>query len=166
MKENTTSTARQIIRIFPLLMRNMRAELRSADEWISPSQFRFMSMISEKDFSMSELATKQAVTKASMSNSVTSLVERGWVQRIPDPLDRRSIKVELTPAGLQLLLEIDRHLELRVSQMIEKLEPGQQACLGDGLEVLEKLLQNALPSKEPNTTGSDPAKSRLAGDCK
>ena len=52
---------------------------------------------------MSALAAWQNVDKSTMTMQVKTLLERGFVQRSPDPEDRRAVIVELTEAGREVL---------------------------------------------------------------
>lgn len=52
---------------------------------------------------MSALASWQNVDKSTMTMQVKTLLERGFVQRSPDPEDRRAVIVELTDAGGEVL---------------------------------------------------------------
>ncbi len=46
-----------------------------------------------------ELASQMAVTPASMTNRVDNLADKGYVERIPCPNDRRSWHIKMTPKG-------------------------------------------------------------------
>jgi DNA-binding MarR family transcriptional regulator len=50
---------------------------------------------------LSDLAARAGMTHQSMSELVASLERRGWVERRPDPSDRRARLVCLTPEGTQ-----------------------------------------------------------------
>ena len=52
---------------------------------------------------MSALAAWQNVDKSTMTMQVKTLLKRGFVQRSPDPEDRRAVIVELTEAGREVL---------------------------------------------------------------
>ncbi|MCH5677669.1 MarR family winged helix-turn-helix transcriptional regulator [Streptomyces gilvus] len=55
------------------------------------------------DMRMSKLADLLAVDMSVTSRHVAHLAERGWIDRSPDPADKRSRIVHLTPAGLARL---------------------------------------------------------------
>ncbi|GLF96608.1 MarR family winged helix-turn-helix transcriptional regulator [Streptomyces yaizuensis] len=55
---------------------------------------------------LSRLAELLAVDTSVSSRHVTHVVERGWVERAPDPHDRRSRILRLTPAGRGMLTEL------------------------------------------------------------
>ena len=57
---------------------------------------------------MSRLAELLAVDMSVTSRHVAHVVERGWLERSPDPDDRRSRILRLTPAGQDLLDDLGR----------------------------------------------------------
>ncbi|QCU77813.1 MarR family transcriptional regulator [Citricoccus sp. SGAir0253] len=70
------------------------------------------------------LAEASAVDRSSASDVLARLEARGWTRRTPDPADRRTRRVALTPAGEDLLREVGPGV-LRVQRRI--LEPVDAA---------------------------------------
>lgn len=66
------------------------------------------------DMRMSKLAELLAVDMSVASRHVAHVAERGWIERSPDPADKRSRILRLTPAGQGRLDEIAD----RTSQML------------------------------------------------
>lgn len=65
------------------------------------------------DLRIGTLAELLAVDMSVTSRHVTHLAERGWIDRSPDPADRRSRILRLTPDGRARLAELsDRAAEL------------------------------------------------------
>ncbi|HEY9372163.1 MarR family winged helix-turn-helix transcriptional regulator [Streptomyces sp.] len=62
------------------------------------------------DMRMSRLAELMAVDMSVCSRHAAHTVEHGWVERLPDPDDRRSRILRLTPAGHDMLDELDRRV--------------------------------------------------------
>jgi DNA-binding MarR family transcriptional regulator len=56
--------------------------------------------------SPSELGDRLIVTRATVTGLLDSLERRGFVRRVANPDDRRSIFVEITPEGLEVLHEV------------------------------------------------------------
>ena len=54
----------------------------------------------------SELGERMVVTRATVTGVVDSLERRGFVRRSSNPADRRSLLVEITPAGLTVVQEL------------------------------------------------------------
>ena len=82
------------------------------------------------------LVRDTGVTSGTMTNRVDRLVRRGLVRRESDPADRRSVRVELTPAGratvdgaLVDLLEAEHEL-------LAGLDGPTRTTLADGLRQL------------------------------
>ncbi|MGI5397923.1 MarR family winged helix-turn-helix transcriptional regulator [Streptomyces sp. CA-135486] len=55
---------------------------------------------------ISRLAELLAVDMSVTSRHVAHVAERGWIERLPDPGDRRSRILRLTPAGLDMIDEL------------------------------------------------------------
>ncbi|MDN0199452.1 MarR family transcriptional regulator [Streptomyces sp. S.PNR 29] len=66
------------------------------------------------DMRMSKLAELLAVDMSVTSRHVAHVAERGWIERSPDPADKRSRILRLTPAGRAQLDE----LSLRITQLL------------------------------------------------
>ncbi|MFI5978676.1 MarR family winged helix-turn-helix transcriptional regulator [Streptomyces sp. NPDC051452] len=60
------------------------------------------------DMRMSKLAELLAVDMSVTSRHVAHVVARGWIERSPDPADKRSRILRLTPEGIQQLDELSR----------------------------------------------------------
>ena len=56
--------------------------------------------------SPSELGDRLIVTRATVTGLLDSLERRGFVRRTANPTDRRSLVVEITPTGLEVLQEV------------------------------------------------------------
>ncbi|MFI1394638.1 MarR family winged helix-turn-helix transcriptional regulator [Streptomyces sp. NPDC020681] len=57
---------------------------------------------------ISRLAELLSVDMSVTSRHVAHAAERGWIERLPDPGDKRSRILRLTPAGLDMLDELAR----------------------------------------------------------
>jgi DNA-binding MarR family transcriptional regulator len=61
------------------------------------------------------------VTKGNLVGLIDRLTERGWVERVPDPADRRVNKVQLTGVGKQVLEKVYPDQLTAVELMMSKL---------------------------------------------
>ncbi|MFF7310628.1 MarR family transcriptional regulator [Streptomyces sp. NPDC008137] len=68
------------------------------------------------DMRMSKLAELLAVDMSVTSRHVTHVVDRGWIERSPDPADKRSRILRLTPKGHAQLDELSR----RTTEVLEE----------------------------------------------
>ncbi|WP_328488079.1 MarR family winged helix-turn-helix transcriptional regulator [Streptomyces zaomyceticus] len=62
------------------------------------------------DMRMGRVSELMAVDMSVSSRHVAHTVDRGWVERLPDPDDRRSRILHLTLAGEDMLAVLDRRL--------------------------------------------------------
>jgi len=89
--------------------------------------------------SLAELAAAEQVKPPTMSRIVDALVERGLVTRIANPGDRRSVEIEATREGSQML---DAGRERRVAALVarlRKLADSERRALARGAEILERV---------------------------
>ncbi len=120
-------------RVFSRLLREERIEINSAQGRILFSLWR------EDGVPISDLARKTALSKSTLTSMLDRLVTQGYVERIPDPDDRRAIRIART--------EKDRALEAdyrRVSdQMTEVFYRGFADADADRFEgYLKRIVEN------------------------
>ena len=116
MKRPSRDVAREILKIIPLVMRTVAAELRAAGELPAPAHFGLLTMLSAQPRTLSELANLQGVSLPTMSNSITAMVQRGWVRRTAPPKDRRVVIIEVTPTGRAALERVGRAAEAHLAR--------------------------------------------------
>ncbi len=81
------------------------------------------------------------ITSGTMTRQLQQLEAAGWVGRTPNPHDARSLLVQLSPAGLEL---IDRALEAHVAneaRLLATLPAATQVQLAEGLSALLAILE-------------------------
>ncbi|MDP8257234.1 MAG: MarR family transcriptional regulator [Candidatus Alcyoniella australis] len=87
---------------------------------------------------MSCLADGLRLAPSTLTGIIDRLIERGFVERRPDPEDRRVVRVQLSRAGKRLFREITAYRRKFTEQVIKHLNPAQ---LGQLLEHLEAIAQ-------------------------
>jgi DNA-binding MarR family transcriptional regulator len=137
---NNAEIASEVVQIIPLLMRNIHSYMRCHNEGMATAHFRLLTILDKRSRNMSELADMQAVSLATMSNSVAILVEKGWVIRISSPDDRRIVRIEITELGRQKLAEIGEHLQSNLSNFMTELSQDEMNIVGPALVILHRLL--------------------------
>src|SRR5262249_53001970 len=135
-------TARDILEIVPLVMRTVAAELRAAGELPAPAHFGLLSILSERSRMLTELASIQGVSLPTMSNSISAMVERGWVRRTAPQADRRVAIIEVTPTGRAALERVARAAEAPLAEVLAGLDAPSRRRLHGGLDVLRKVFSN------------------------
>jgi DNA-binding MarR family transcriptional regulator len=131
--------ARELLEIMPLVMRTVAAELRSAGELPAPAHFGLLMTLTERARTLTELAAVRGVSLPTMSNSVTALVQRGWIRRSVPGKDRRSVLIDVTPSGRAALERVTRIAETHLSELLAPLDRTARRRLVAGLGVLRKL---------------------------
>ncbi|MBZ0291943.1 MAG: MarR family transcriptional regulator [Anaerolineae bacterium] len=121
----------------------MTAEIRQAEPLVSPVHFRLLWILRHQSLTLSALAEIQAVSLPTMSNSVTILEERGWVNRTRSEQDRRKVMIELTPIGEAVLEEMQRYTERRIGEIIASVTTAEQEQVAKGLSILERAFATA-----------------------
>ncbi|NMC80683.1 MAG: MarR family transcriptional regulator [Chloroflexi bacterium] len=147
MSEDRQLVAREFLKVIPNLMWKVNYDLRCTRGGIEPSHFRLLALLESGPCNLSELAGRQSVSLATVSNTISTLAERGWVMRSPVSHDRRMIQVALTPYGQAVLAEILAHMESRVADMLEDLDDNQVLQLKTGVDLLSQILETA-PEKD------------------
>ncbi len=83
---------------------NALGERLRAEHGLTMGQFEFLRIIdSRDDCRVNDLAEEAAITVGATSKGVDRLEAAGWVVRRPNPSNRRSSLLELTPDGDKLL---------------------------------------------------------------
>ena len=93
--------------------------------------------------SLTELATAEGVTPATMSKLVTALEGEGFARRYPDVNDARSIRIEAT-AKARRILERGRSRRLDLLEgLLAEATSAEIDAVGTAAEVLERALESA-----------------------
>ena len=138
------AVAQEIVKVIPQVMRTIGAERQFSGHAMLPAHLHLLIILANHPCNLSELAVRHAVSLPTMSNSISVLVERGWVNRVPSPDDRRQVLLELTPDGRVVLTEIKSRAEARVAEVLGKLSSDDLASLSAGLAVLEQAFTFAM----------------------
>ena len=89
-----------------------------------------------------ELARLEQVEPPTMTKLVDALVRDGLVVREPDPDDARAVQVRATPTGASTLRRGRARRVQTLRARLATLSPAELAALGEGVEVLERILQD------------------------
>ena len=135
--------ARAVLKIVPLVMRTIAAELRAAGELPAPAHFGLLSMLSAQPRTLTELASLQGVSLPTMSNSISAMVQRGWVKRTAPVRDRRVVIIEVTAAGRAALQRVGRCAESHLADVLRPLDATAGRRLRGGLGVLREVFTRA-----------------------
>lgn len=138
--------AREILEIVPLVMRTVAAELRSAGEMPAPAHFGLLTVLGDQPRTLTELALLQGVSLPPMSNSISTLEQRGWVKRSSPAKDRRVVLIEITPVGKATVERVGRAAESHLGDRLAALDGPSRRKLQGGLAVLRQVFDAPPPS--------------------
>jgi DNA-binding MarR family transcriptional regulator len=93
---------------------------------------------------LTELAERAQITKQSMGYLVDYLEERGYVERVPDPVDRRAKLVRYTERG--------REVDQVAREIVQRLEVDWACRLGEHkMDQLHQLLRELITALEKDS---------------
>ena len=141
MSTSARAIASRICNLIPAIERAVSSELRRSSPYVTPSHLGLLAALARGPASLSRLSEMLAVSLPTMSNSVTTFVERGWVKRDQSEEDRRFIKIELTAKGRKALVDIRRRAELLLTARLAPLPPAKRKEVNVALKVLQEAFQ-------------------------
>ena len=103
-------------------------------EGISMAQLHVLNLVeSHGDIAMSRLAEMLDVSVSNATGLIDRVEERGFVERMRVPTDRRMVLVRLTPAGRHMLDEIEAVREQTIRRVLDQLDSAQLAGVASAM---------------------------------
>jgi DNA-binding MarR family transcriptional regulator len=141
--------AEELLHIVPRLGRLLALTMRDEDEEeTSMMQITVLFHIEHNPLTTSELARHRRVSLQAASALVQSLVERGWVVRIPDPNDRRQSLLQITPEGQARAQAAKHQVANRLAALLENLSPEETDAAKIFLPALNRILMKKLTADD------------------
>ena len=159
-RPDAQSAARDILKIIPLVMRTVAAELRAAGEMPAPAHFGLLTMLGSQPRTLTALAQLQGVSLPTMSNSISTLVDKGWVTRTSPAGDRRVAIIEVTPLGQATVARVGKAAEAHLAEKLAVLDAPARRRLQAGLSVLRRVFGAPPAAVAGRQTRSNPEPKR------
>jgi DNA-binding MarR family transcriptional regulator len=142
MPTEAFSVARALLDTLPLLNRTVSGIVQGdAPDSLTMPQFRVLAHLSGGALTVSELARRRRVAMASMGELAQALVERGLVERRPDPQDRRQQRLSLSEAGRRRYEGAHALAQAQIADLLAaRLSPEELAAVGAALPALRRAL--------------------------
>jgi DNA-binding MarR family transcriptional regulator len=138
----TTSQADLAVRLRHVIARTARRLRQEAGEGLSPSQAAALATIDRHGpLTPSELAVRERIQRPTATRLIARLEETGFVDRTPDPTDRRSCVVSLTPAGRELVGRVRIRKDAYLARRLRDLDADERATLDRAAAILERVLE-------------------------
>lgn len=138
MEQDELMAAREMLDVIPLIMRTLRPDLHNPAGLPNPGHFHLLHALLDGPHNLSELAERHNVTLPTMSNTITTLCEHGYVQRAQAEDDRRRVVIRLTPSGREMLAKIRVYTEAHLADILRPLSDEDKQQLIAGLAVLRR----------------------------
>jgi DNA-binding MarR family transcriptional regulator len=120
------------------LARQMR--LSATHAGLTPTQMSVLSSVVRRgSLRLAELQTIEAVNPTMLSRIVGKLDDAGLNSRVCDPLDRRVVTVDVTPAGRRTHQQVRDERNRTLTAMLEALPAEQARAVIAALPALEAL---------------------------
>jgi MarR family transcriptional regulator, organic hydroperoxide resistance regulator len=131
---NTQPTQEEIITLAYQIARQMRKEVGGplADklrEKISSYQIHALYTLTQRSATMGELAEEMNISLPSATSLVDRLVKSGWVERRPDPKDRRIIRLSITEHGDKLCQTMKQERYKEFKFLLDTMPPADVVAL-------------------------------------
>ncbi|MEU3641862.1 MarR family transcriptional regulator [Lentzea sp. NPDC034063] len=114
-----------LMKAYSVLMKQFNAE----DIWgdLTMREYDVLYQLSKCDspLRMSELNRHVLLSQPALSRMVDRLVDRGYIDRCPDPGDRRGVRLTLTPAGRETQKQIGSPHARSVTRALSVLTPEE-----------------------------------------
>lgn len=126
----------QMIRTYDQMQNEVATQLQR--HGLTLPQFEVLSTLAVASCTnQQELAQRLQVTKGNLVGLIDRLTERGWVERVPDPEDRRVNKVRITADGKILLEKVYPDQLAAVEVLMTRLGQEEVDALKNLLKKLE-----------------------------
>jgi DNA-binding MarR family transcriptional regulator len=123
------------------IVRAARRLRQEAGSDLSPSLTAALSTVERHGpMTPSELAARERIQRPTATRVLARLEEMGLIARTPDPQDRRSSLVSVTPDASAMLAEQRTRKTAFLAERLDRLEPEDRAALERAADILEKVL--------------------------
>jgi len=119
---------------------------------MNPGDVRVLRTIMRRDSGqgvmVSELGSMLKVSSPFITQVTNGLVQKGWVDRSPDAVDRRVVRLRITPRGEEAVARVSKEFLAKYAGLTRSLGPEKT-------EELIRLLQEVHQYFEPKREGKD-----------
>jgi DNA-binding MarR family transcriptional regulator len=129
------------------MVKQLEQVIRShLDELLRPlglttQQYTALTVLERRDgLTSAQLARHSFVRPQTMHEMITSLDERGFIQRKRDPANRRVLLISLTRQGRKMVEKYDEEVRLLEEHMVSGLTLRQRKTLRDALDACRRNL--------------------------
>jgi DNA-binding MarR family transcriptional regulator len=123
------------------IARTARRLRQEAGTDLSPSMTAALATIERHGpMTPSEVASRERIQRPTATRVLARLEEMGLIVRTPDPQDRRSSLIAITPQASEMLAEQRTRKTAFLAERLDRLTPDDRAALGRAADILERML--------------------------
>jgi DNA-binding MarR family transcriptional regulator len=116
---------------------------------LNAAHFRLLDQLPPDGIRVTDLAARTRITKQALGQLAGQLADRGFVEMVPDPSDRRAKLVRCTPPGARATR--------RARQILAELEDQWRAQVGaERYAVFREVLAELVDGGDPNVSEPQP----------
>ena len=141
MASSPEHVARDLLEIAPLVVRDIRAEMRkrSSTELTVP-QFRSLNYVDKNPgTSLLEVANHLGLTPPSTSRLVDGLIARGLVSREDRPSDRRRLQLTVTSRGQRILENARKGTLTHLANLLSSISASDRENVSKAMKALQTI---------------------------
>jgi DNA-binding MarR family transcriptional regulator len=120
---------------------------------VPPTQLRVLTIVARnRHTNMSRLAEALDVVPSSASRLCDRLEATGMLRRVPDPRDRREVRLLLTPAARRMLDDLRERRRAALAEVLERMTPGGRQDLLRAMAAFDAAAVGAADDDETRQT--------------
>ena len=105
---------------------------------VPPAQLRVLTLVAaNRHTNMSRLAEALDVVPSSASRLCDRLEATGLLRRVPDPRDRREVRLLLTPSARRLMAELHERRRVALGDVLRRMSPAAREEMLRALHAFE-----------------------------
>jgi DNA-binding MarR family transcriptional regulator len=113
---------------------------RQAESGITQTQLAALSTVERHGpLTAGDLAAHEQIQKPTCTGVIATLLDEGFIQRTPDPLDGRVAWLQISPAGRRVLQQVRKRHTAYLARRMSRLEPDELETLERATQILERL---------------------------
>ncbi len=125
---------------------NQCMHCQTPNEWadleLTIPQIRALALLQQEAQRMGGISNYLGGTLSAATSIIDRLVDKGLVERAPDPEDRRVVICRLTPTGREAVEQFWRIGRLRILSLAEKLDTGELEKVVQAMELLYRATED------------------------
>ena len=136
--ERVTDAAAAVLATVESLMGVLDGPRQAQSPGVPPAQLRVLTIVARsRHTNMSRLAEALGVVPSSASRLCDRLEATGLLRRVPDPRDRREVRLLLTPAARRLLEDLRDQRRAALATVLERMTPAARQDLVHALTAFD-----------------------------